>query len=749
MTSPLEQELRDARERVTGSVEMTLDFALGGMLHAKVVRSPVPHGRIVDVDAGEAVRSDGVVAVITGRDLVARGLDVHYGALRKDQPVLAVDKARYAGEPVALVVARTRWQAEEAAELVFVDYEELPYVVDAEAAGMPDAPVVHDAYPENECGDWRLHRGDVDAALASAAHVYHGTYRTPPAHHVPMEPHVAIARWRGAEHLEVWSATQAPYAVVAGLRGIFGIDDVVVRTHNVGGAYGSKGQIKIEPLAACAALVAGSPVKLELSRDEVFATIGRHAATVHLTTGVDAHGRLVARDVEVIYNAGAYAVTSPIAAGQGLERAAGPYRIPNVRAHSRANYTNTVPTSPFRGAMTSQVCLAYETQLDEIAGDLGIDRLELRRRNLLVDGDVYATGAAVHDMHFHDLLDATADAIDWERLDEPSGPRRRRGKGLGVMLKSTLTPSRSEARLVLGADGGVTLHCASVEMGQGSSATMAMIAGCELGIEPLAVRQPLPDTAESPYDTTTSSSRSTFSMGNAVRDACRKLKQALAELADPQAAPDAFDHRGGAMIRDGQSVPYADVLAKAGRDGLEATGVFQSAGGLAAMDPQDVNGSTTVHWHQGAAAVEVEVDLDTGKVEILRAVGASYAGRAVSRRRVDQQNTGCVVFGLGPALFEETIYDGGQNINPNLSDYMIPSILDVPAQLDSVIVESGGPDAQLHGVGEMATPPVAPAVVSAVHEATGVWIRELPLTPERVLRALDTARATTSQGVMA
>lgn len=749
MSSPLEAALRDARERVIGTLEMTLDFAVEGMLHAKVVRSPVPHGHIVEMDREEAVEVEGVVAVITGRDLVARGIDACYGPVRRDQPVLAVNKVRYAGEPVALVVAQTRWEAEEAAELVFVDYEELPYVVDAEAAGRPDAPVVHDAYPDNECGDWRLHHGDVDAALASAQRVYRGTYRTPPAHHVPMEPHVCVARWQGTQRLEVWSAAQAPHAVVGGLRDLFGIQDVVVRTHNLGGAYGAKGQIKIEPLAACAALVVQAPVKLELPRDEVFATIGRHAATVHLTTGVDAQGRFVARDVEVVYNAGAYAVTSPVGAGQGLQRAAGPYRIPNVRVHSRANYTNTVPTGPFRGAMTSQVCLAYETQLDEIADDLGIERLELRRRNLLVDDDVYATGETVHDMHYHELLDATARALDWGRLEEASGPRRRRGKGLAVMLKSTLTPSRSEARLVVAADGTVSLHCASVEMGQGASATMALIAGRELGLDPLAVRQPLPDTDESPFDTTTSSSRSTFAMGNAVRDACRRLKRTLAELADPDAAPADFEHRDGAITRDGRSLGYGEVLAQAGRDELSVDGVFRSTGGLCEMDPQDVRGLTTVHWHQGAVGVEVEVDLDTGKVEVVRAVGASYAGRAVSRRRVDQQNIGCVVFGLGPALFEELTYDEGQNTNPNLSDYMIPSILDVPVDLGSVIVESPDPDADLHGVGEMATPPVAPAIVSAVHEATGAWIRDLPLTPERVLVALEAAEAAVSKGAMA
>jgi CO/xanthine dehydrogenase Mo-binding subunit len=742
--SRLERELRDGRARVTGSLEMTVNFAVDGMLHAKVVRSVVPHGIITEVDIEDALDSEGVVAVVTGADLVERGLDPYFGAVRKDQPILAVDKVRYAGDPVAVVIAETLWQAEAAAELVFIDYEELAYVVDAEAAGEADAPQLHDAYPGNECGDWRLHHGDVDAALADAYRVYRATYRTPTASHVPMEPHVAVARW-AEDRLEVWTSAQAPHAVVKGLQGIFHSDDVVVRTHNLGGAYGAKGQIKIEPIAACAALFAEAPVKLELSRDEVFATIGRHAGAVHLTTAVDREGKLIARDIDVVYNAGAYAVMSPGAAGQGLIRAPGPYRIPNVRARSRARYTNTVPTGPFRGAMTSQVCLAYEAQLDEIAADLGIDRLEIRRRNVLVDGDTYATGETMHDMHYTDLLTRTAEAIRWGEPGEASDPRKRRGQGLGVMIKSTVTPSRSGARLVMNKDGQITLYCASVEMGQGASATMAILVGEQFGIDPEEVDAPLPDTAIAPFDTTTSSSRSTFSMGNAIRQACQNLKAAVEDLS-PGSDGEAFTHRDGHLHTPDGGIAYGRLLAEAGLTELEATGTFESTGGLFTMDPQDVRGDTTVHWHQGSAAVEVEVDLDTGKVEVVHAEGGSYAGRAISPRRVDQQNIGCLVYGLGPALFEELVYDDGQNSNPNLSDYMIPSIMDVPVDIGSVVVESTDPDPELHGVGEMALPALAPAIVSAIHEATGVWIRDLPLTPERVLRALETTSHDTSTG---
>jgi CO/xanthine dehydrogenase Mo-binding subunit len=524
MTTDHTRAMPDAVQRVTGSLPLVLDLQVDGMVHGKVVRSMVPHGRITDVDVQDALDVPGVLAVVTGADLAGLGIDPWFGAIRRDQPVLAIDEVRYAGEPVAIVVAETRRQAAAAAEMVFVDYEELPHVVDATAALAAGAPQLHAAYPGNECGDWRLHKGDVDAAIAAAPHVYRGTYHTPTGSHVPMEPHVGVAHWVGRERLEVWTSAQSPHAVRAGLQQIFGIEDVSVRVLNLGGAYGAKGQIKIEPMIAVASLVAGRPVRIELDRDEVFATIGRHAGTVDITTAVDDDGRILARDVDVVYNAGAYAVTSPYAAGQALVRAPGPYAIPNVRVRSRAAYTNTVPTGPFRGAMTGQVCLAYELQLDEIAHDLGVDRLEIRRRNILRDGDTYDTREVMEHMHYDELLDRTAAAIGWDRRSTPTGPTKRRGKGLGITLKSTITPSRSEARIAVDAEGDIVLHSASVEMGQGASATLAVLAAEALGVHPDDIHREPIDTDADPFDTVTASSRTTFSMGAAIRDAAQDLR---------------------------------------------------------------------------------------------------------------------------------------------------------------------------------------------------------------------------------
>ncbi|MGH3665095.1 MAG: xanthine dehydrogenase family protein molybdopterin-binding subunit [Egibacteraceae bacterium] len=741
--------MRDAVQRVVGTLPFTLNHRVPGMTHARALRSPYPHARIRHIDTTDAWQAPGVIAVVTGADLRdAPDVDPYFGIRRADQPALAIGKVRYHGEPVALVVAETDARAQAAVDLIDVDYEELDFVTDPVEALRPGAPAVHDNWPDNACGDWRMSRGDIDQGWAESDRIYEGVYTTAPASHVPMEPHVCVAQWEGGD-LRLWTATQAPHDVRKGLAKMFSLtgEQVRVQTFNLGGAYGAKGQVRIEPMVACAARFAGRPVRMELARDEVFFTIGRHGAHVRIRTGVKVDGRIVTREVHVVYNAGAYAVTSPGAAGQGLIRAPGPYRIPNALIRSEARYTNTVPTGPFRGAMTSQVCFAYESQLDEIAADLAIDPLELRRKNLLRDGDEYVTGEVMHDLHFAELADGVAEAIGWGQPREPTPVGKARGKGLAVMIKSTVTPSRSEAKLELQGDGTVMVRSSSVEMGQGSHTTMLQLVADDLGVPVEAVEIPFPDTAVTPFDTTTSSSRTTFSMGSALRDAASNLRQALARVAAVQwgCPVEEVAVAGGTVRRSSDpdtAKSYAEVLKDAGLESLAAEGMFQSEGGLSQMDPQNVHGRATVHWHQGAAAAEVEVDLETGRVEVLHCHGACYAGLVVSPFRVQQQNEGCVIFGLGPALFEEVGYDNGQLINPNLSDYMIPSILDIPRRLTSHALESPDPGADMHGVGEMAVPAVAPAIANAIYDATGVWLRAVPLTPERVLRAMNPDDAT-------
>lgn len=737
--------MRDAEARVLGTVEFVLDHRVEGMVHAKAVRSPLPHAVVRHVDVDEALAMPGVLRVLTGAELDADpGVDPWFGSPRPDQPVLAIDKARYAGDPVAIVIAETAAQAAAAAPLVDVDFDELPFVVDAVQASQPDAPVIHQAWPDNNCSSWKLRHGDCDAAMAGADRVYSGTYYSPPASHVPMEPFVCVASWRDAE-LEIWTSAQAPHAVRQALETMFSLPEggVRVRTLNLGGAYGAKGQVRIEPMVACAARAVRRPVRMELSRDEVFQTIGKHAATVELSTGVMLDGRIVARRMTVNYNAGAYAVTSVGGAGQGLTRANGPYNIPHVSIDSVATYTNTVPTGPFRGAMTSQLAFAYESQLDDIAADLGRDPLELRRQNLLRDGDVYPTGEALHDLHYDEMLDDLESSIDWAVPCDPTPPGKVRGKGLAIIIKNTLTPSRSEARLQLCPDGRVHIHSSSVEMGQGANATMVQLTSDFLGIPPDRLVMGFPDTLVTPFDTTTSSSRTTSSMGEAIEKAATDLREQILTLAAArwETDPAELGHHEGNVVsrtRPDLMTSWAQLLDDAGLADLTGHGVFQSDFGLMLMeDRHDVKGPVSVHWHQGGAAAEVEVDLETGRIEVLRLHASCYAGRVVNPLRVRQQNQGCAVYGLGPTLFEELDYQDGSLSNPNLSDYMIPSIVDVPVTITSTALESEDAHAEMHGVGEMALPGISPAVSNALFAATGVRLDELPLTPERVLRKLD------------
>ncbi|HUY98300.1 MAG TPA: xanthine dehydrogenase family protein molybdopterin-binding subunit [Verrucomicrobiae bacterium] len=742
---------RDAQDTVVGRPRYVLDQHIEGELHAKIVRSPHPHARLDGVDPTRALATPGVVAVLTGADVSGdASINATFGRQRSDQPILAVGTLRYAGEPVALVVAESIEAAEAGREGVGIECRALPHVVDAEAAGAPDAPQLHAAWAGNGCGEWKLRYGDPEQGWREADRVFEGTYWSPPASHVPMEPHVCLAAWEDGR-LSVWTSTQAPHRVRDDLAAVFRLapEAVRVQTRDLGGAFGAKGQTTIEPMAAVAARRLGRPIRLELDRDEVFLTIGKHAASVRLATGVATDGRLLVRRVQVVYNAGAYALTSPLAAGQGLLRAPGPYRIPHVEAHVLARYTNTVPSGPFRGAMTSQLAFAYESQMDEIASSLGIDPVALRRRNLLKDGDQYATGEHLHQLHFGELLEDAARAVEWGTPCAPAPPGRVRGKGVAVMIKTTLTPSRSVARVELAADGSITVRSSSVEMGQGSRAALTRIVAQALGVQEARVSVPHPDTDRTPFDSSTSSSRTTSSMGTACVRAvddlrCQLTERAAAELGVPA---ESLAHRDGAIGPQGGGarITYEHLLAL-GDPPLVGEGLFESHGGLPAMDPLDVRGFSTVHWHQGAAAAEVEVDCETGRVTVLRCHGSAYAGRVVNAHRVRQQNQGSVVFALGQTLMEELVYDEGRVVNANLAEYMIPSIQDVP-ELTSTAIESSDLEAEPHGVGEMALPAVAPAVANAVFHASGARIRCLPLTPERVLRCLrENARADGGSG---
>jgi CO/xanthine dehydrogenase Mo-binding subunit len=732
----------DAVDRVRGTFPFAVDRRVEGTLHAKAVRSVVPHGRILGIDASEALDMPGVVAVIDGGHVADDpGISAWAGENRPDQPLLAIGKVRFVGEPVALVVAESRAIAEAAAARVYPDIEELPFVVDAELAGAPDAPQLHDDWPGNDSGSWTLVHGDAETAMRTAAHVHTATYTSPTQNHVALEPHVSTAVWLPDGSLEVWTGTQATYVVQARLAEVFGLrkEQVRVRGDSLGGGFGSKLDVKLEGLVALAARAVGAPVRMELRRDEVFMTAAKHAATVTMQTGLDADGLIVARIVDIVWNSGAYAMQTPRSSRTGMMRSPGPYRIPNVLARSVARYTNTVPTGPFRGAMTGQVCWAHESAADEIAAMLGVDPVEWRRKNLLRDGDTYASGDVLHDMYYVDLLDAVDEALKAEP-PAPPRPHRARGRGVAAVLKTTRTPTRSEAHVQVDTAGTVTVRTSAAEMGQGSAASLAELAAARLGVDPGAVQVSSPDTAWTPFDQPTSSSRTTFATGLAVERAADDLRACLTQVAARawQVPVDRVVHRNGAAVHPdepGTRLPYDEIVAGSGESALVGSGSYETGPGAGELDPETSQGNLSVHFHQGVVGVEVEVDTDTGRIEVLRAHGATYAGRLVDAERARKQTEGGMLFGLGQAVMEEVLFESGQLTNPNLSDYQIPSLLDAP-RTSSTVLSDPDPEGEPHGIGESTVPPMAPAVANAVYDAVGVRIRDLPITAERVLRAL-------------
>ncbi|MFQ5611077.1 MAG: xanthine dehydrogenase family protein molybdopterin-binding subunit [Anaerolineae bacterium] len=730
----------DSVARVTGALPYAANLKLPDMLVAGVLRSPLPHARILRLDASAAERLSGVAAVVT-----AAGLDrpggpaLFYGVGLKDQPLLARDRVRYVGEPLALVAAETAEIVEAALALIEVEYEELPAVYDAVEAAQPGAPVCHEAYPDNCFVHAKLRHGDVEAGFAEADEIIEETFTSPAAQHASLEPHVTAAQWAGGQ-LTVWSATQAPYIVRRVLAETFGLPPEAVRVivSPLGGGYGGKGHVRIEPLAAALAWQSGGrPVKLALSRAEEFVTVTKHAATITIKTGVRRDGTFTARQIRLFWNAGAYADASPALVRGGMVRAVGPYRIPAVRVDSYGVYTNLPPAAAFRGAMSSQATWAYESHLDSIAHRLGLDPLELRLKNLLRSGERFCTGETLHDVHFVECLQTVAEGLGWGQPEQKAetGPTRR-GRGLAVMMKSTIPTSKSECRLALDAGGRLTLYTSTVEMGQGAHTALAQIAAEAVGVPVERVSVVGPDTALTPYDATTSASRATNMMGNAILDGAGKLKQKLLEAATLvfELPPEELSAAGGQVFaRTGPDArcSYADVLRRNGLEAIEAAGEFQTRAGL---DPETGQGVTSHHWHQGAGACEVEVDTETGKVRVLRYQSASFAGRVVNPRLARLQNDGNVIYGLGQALFEEVAFDHGQVVNANLSDYMLPSFLDAPLELESAALESEG--GEFHGIGEMTLPPVAPAIANAIFDAVGARVRDLPLSAGIILRAI-------------
>ncbi len=783
---------RDAVQKVTGRALHVGNMEPPGLLHVAVLRSPHPHARIVSIDKSRAETCPGVAAVLTGADIAAMpGITPYHGPAFADQPVLAIDRVRHEGEQVVAVAAESRRAAEEALELVEVEYDPLPVVLDVIDAIRPDAPIIHEeirpsgAFADlahvkagdqsNICYHYKLRKGDVDAAFAEADRIFEDVFTAPPAQHVPMEPHVSLAYVDESGRINIHTASQSPSFVRGELARMLGVpmNRIRVRVPYLGGGYGAKLYNKLEPIVALLAMTTGRPVKYSLSREEEFQTVTKHGVVVKLKTAVKGSA-MTARKCEVYWDTGAFAEIGPRIVHKSGYTSSGPYKIPNVSIDSYCVYTNKPPAGPFRGFGVPQVIWAYDSQMDIVARGLGVDPVEFRLEHALEEGDLFVTGTPVHACGLKEAVRRAADAVGWggraavpgdepslseaarqtteaagtERPGEPASGTKRRGKGIACGVKAVLTPSISGAIVILNADGSANVLSSTVEMGQGSESLLAQIAAEELGISHDKVHVVQPDTDVTPYDTISAGSRSTYHMGNAVRTAAANVKAELFEAVAGKLEIDAADleaRDGRVFVRGaeerGMSVTEA-FLARFGSLGTTMVGEGLCQPVVTPMDPETgMSEKCTEYWFASASAVEVEVDTETGRLEVLQFHAAGDAGTAINPKYCEQQLVGAATMHLGLTLFEQMVFQDGQLLNGSLLDYQIASIKDVPAACHPIVVQVPHKDGPFgaKGIGETGALTVAAAVANALEDAVGVRVRDIPLTAERIHQALKEA----------
>jgi CO/xanthine dehydrogenase Mo-binding subunit len=581
----------------------------------------------------------------------------------------------------------------------------------------------------NAALDFKLRRGDVDQAFASAAHVFEHTFRTQKALHVALEPFASIADWKETG-LTIHSGSQSPSFVRTEIARLLGWPEnrVRVKVPYLGGGFGGKLYIKLEALATALSMIARRPVKVALTMEEQFYTITKHPSTFRIKSAVDGSGRITARRCEVFWNGGAYADIGPRVTQKSGFTASGPYDIEHVSVDSYALYTNLPPAGALRGFGIPQLVWAYESHTDMIARALKLDPVEFRRRNILHEGRPQATGTIVKDVKLAAALDLVAERLGWTKPFDRGSGSLRRGRGVAMAIKAVISPTTSVANVNIAADGSTILYCGTVDMGQGSDTAMAQIAGEVLDIPAERIRVVPRDTDITPYDMGTLGSRSLFHMGHAVRLAAEEARDKLKALAHDVGEP------------EGSNIPVPELFKK--KYGMQAgnivgTGIYKPD----YVPPDPANGLTpnaTPFWMCSAVGAEVEVDTETGRVRVSRLLNVVDCGRPLNPKIVETQISGGAVMALGFTMFEKMHIDGGQITNASLADYKIPGILDLPASMENVTVaaqQSNGPFGA-KGVGETATFCVSPAIANAIEDACGVRITELPLDPEAVLRAL-------------
>jgi CO/xanthine dehydrogenase Mo-binding subunit len=732
--------------RVTGEMEYTADVKLTDVLHAKLVSLDVARAHLVSIDKSAAEAVPGVRLVMTAADLpqpVPR-----FGPHVDDRPVLAVDEVRYHGEPVAIVAAETKDAAEEGARLVKVEYEELPAVFTVDAALEPGAPLVQDPSirrPDdplantNKFSEHHFGWGDVEAAEAEADLVVEHTYEYPMVTQFAIEPHACQAV-PDEDGITVWTTTQHLFQVQKILAKVLGMPLAKVRViaPDCGGGFGGKQWPQMQPAVAFAALRTGRPVKLVLTLEESFQAVRRTSAKVRIRTGLRSDGTLLFEDVESSFLIGAYADIADRVVTKGNWLAGGPYRVQAVRIVARGVLSNTPPATAMRGFGIPETAWAREMNLDEGALALGIDRLEIRLRNLARKGEEFVPGETPADGDWEQTVRRAAELIDWGQ-PLPDG----QGRGLALGCKSGPTTGISYGTVRYLSDGSAILLSGVSDMGQGARTVFAQIVAEELGVPVERVQVIMGDTSVVPFTQQTSASRSTVLMGNATLQACRDIQARLRAAAARLYGVDESEivaERGLVRLPD-REVPMGQVLKEA----LGSLGGEMIGNGIGRKDatPGHPIKGTAYFYEFNCTAIEVEVDRGTGEITVLRHVAVSDTGKSLNPMQVRGQDDGGAIMGLGHSMMEHYIFDEkGRVRNLGAIDYRIPTSKDLPRELVTEQIENGdGPGPYgAKGVSEGTILCVAPALGAAVRDAIGIAIRDLPLSPERVWRAMREGR---------
>lgn len=744
----------DAREKATGTAVYGVDLKLPHLLMGKILRSPLPHGKILNIDTSKAERLRGVKAVVTCEDSpkikfgFRKFMNPRYG----DCHPLKCDKVRCVGDEVAAVAAIDHDLAEEALELISVDYQEVPAVFDPLEAVKPGAPVVHEGVESNVLNTIKFGAGDVEAGFHQAEIICQDRFITRAVAQCCLEPHQSVAQYSPWGRLTVWSSTQLPFLLRAHLADVLAIAEEKVRVikTTMGSGFGARMEMyPMDPICALLAYKAGRPVKIVYTRKEEFsASRFRHPFIIDLKMGAKRDGKLVAAQMEVVLDSGAYCSQAPGVLAVAGSSSLSLYQIPNISYVGKIVYTNNPYAGAFRGFGNPQATFALESLLEMMAQQLGLDSLAMRRINSWNGGQMTPLGHRITSYGFVQCLEEAARGIGWA---QKRGKMRNRGVGVAGLFHvggGARTHGDNDgcgAFVKVEDDGSVTLITGAQEIGQGANTVLAQMVAEELGVPLESVKISNSDTDIIPWDLGCHASRTTFVGGNASIAAAGDAKEQLLQMAAQllEALPGDLEVRDGRIYVAGSPEKFVTISQAARAHHFRPGGSVVLGKGFydppsERPDPKTGKGNMSATYSCGVQAAEVEIDPHTGEIKLLKMVSALDVGRAINPMTAEGQSEGALAQGFGYALQEELVFDQGRVLNPSLAGYKVPTALDMPV-LETVLIETIDPEGPFgaKGMGEAGLVPTAPAIANAIYDAVGVRIRELPITAEKVLKALE------------